>query len=184
MPSPEQNAHGRGGPNQTLGAHARFGQAEMQRLVGLARQIAINVDEIARTRNFAGNDDLILAQAAFNGQFGGFDGREHHALVDDFFGSLAEILVGVLLHLAHDQFLIERAAIHADAHGLAVVARHFADGGELFVAALAVAHVAGIDAVLVEGAGAIGIFGEQHVAVVVEIADDGRRRSRHRASAS
>ncbi len=98
---------------------------------------------------------------------------EHHALVDDFFGSLAEVVVGVLLHLAHDQFLIERAAVYADAHGLAVVARHFADRRELLVAALAVAHVAGIDAVLVERAGAIGILGEQDVAVVVKIADDG-----------
>ena len=97
---------------------------------------------------------------------------KHHALVDDFFGGLAEILVGVLLHLAHHQFLIERAAIHADAHGLAVVARDFADGGELLVAALAVAHVAGIDAVFVERARAIGIFREQDVAVVMKIADD------------
>ena len=124
-------------------------------------------------RNFAGNDDLILAQAAFERQFGGFERGEHHALVDDFFGSFAEVLVGVFLHLAHDQLLIERAAIHADAHGLAVVARDFADGGELLVAPLAVADVAGIDAVFVERAGAIGIFREQDVAVVMKIADDG-----------
>ncbi len=84
---------------------------------------------------------------------------------------LAEIAVGVLLHFAHDQLLIERAAVDADAHGLAVVARHFADGGELFVAALPGADVAGIDAVFVERARAIGIFREQHVAVVMEIAD-------------
>ena len=51
---------------------------------------------------------------------------------------LPEVLVGVLLHLAHHEFLIQRAAVDADAHGLAVVARHFADGGELFVAALSV----------------------------------------------
>ena len=50
----------------------------------------------------------------------------------------AEIFVGVLLHFVHDELLIERAAIDADAHGLAVVARDFADGGKLLVAALAV----------------------------------------------
>ena len=38
----------------------------------------------------------------------------------------------------------------------------------------ACADVAGIDAVLVEGAGAVGIFGEQDVAVVVEVADERR----------
>ena len=80
--------------------------------------------------------------------------------------------VGVLLHLAHDQLLIERAAVDADAHGLAVVAGDRADGGELLVAALAGADVAGIDAVLVERAGAIGILGQQDVAVVVKIADE------------
>ena len=40
------------------------------------------------------------------------------------------------------------------------------------------ADVAGIDAVFVERAGAIGILGEQHVAVVMEIADDGRVAAR------
>ena len=72
----------------------------------------------------------------------------------------------------HDQLLIQRAAIDADAHRLAVVARDFANGGELFVAALAGADVAGIDAVLVESFRAVGILREQHVAVVVKIADD------------
>ena len=124
--------------------------------------------------NFAGNDDLIFAQAAFEREFGRFERGEHHALVDDFFGRLAEVAVGVFLHLAHDQLLIERAAVDADAHGLAVVARDLADGGELLVAALAVADVAGIDAVFIERAGAIGIFRQQDVAVVVEIADDRR----------
>ena len=99
---------------------------------------------------------------------------EDHALIDDFFRGLTEILFRVLLHFLHHKLLIERAAIDADADGFAVVARHFANGGELFVAALAVADVAWIDAVFIERAGAIGIFREQHVAVVMEIADDRR----------
>ncbi len=80
--------------------------------------------------------------------------------------------VGIFLHLAHDQLLIERAAIDADAHGLGVIAGDGADGGELLVAALAGADVAGIDAVFVESASAIGILGQQDVAVVVKIADE------------
>ena len=125
-----------------------------------------------RPGDLAGDDDLIFAQAALQGELGGFHGGEDHALVDDLFGGEAEIAVGILLHLAHDQFLIERAAIDADAHGLAVIAGDSADRGELFVAALAGADVAGIDAVLVESASAVGIFGQQDVAVVVEIADE------------
>ena len=99
-------------------------------------------------------------------------GGKHHAVVDNLFGFLAEIFVGVLLHFKHDQLLIERAAIHPDADWLAVVARDFADGGELFIAALACANVAGVDTIFIERLGAVGIFCEQDVAVVMEIADD------------
>ena len=144
----------------------------MQGLVGFFGEIAVDGDQIAGPRNFAGDDDLVFAQAAFERQLGGLQRGEHHALVDDFFGSLAEVFVGVLLHFPHDQLLIERAAVDADANGLAVVARDLADGGELLVAPLAVAHVAGIDAVFIERAGAIGILRQQDVAVVVKIADD------------
>ena len=98
---------------------------------------------------------------------------KHHALVDDVFGRFSEVVVGIFLHFAHDEFLIQRAAVDADAHRLAVVARHLADRGKLFVAALAVADVAGIDAVFIERSRAIGIFREQDVAVVMEVADDG-----------
>src|SRR2546430_10813585 len=44
----------------------------------------------------------------------------------------------------------------------------------LFIAALACANVTRINAVFVELPGAFGIFGEQDVAVVVKIANDGR----------
>jgi hypothetical protein len=57
------------------------------------------------------------------------------------------------LHFVHDELLIQGAAIDADADWFAVVAGNFANGGKLFVAALAGADVAGIDAVLVEGFG-------------------------------
>jgi hypothetical protein len=146
----------------------------VQRLVGFAREFAIDADEVARTGNFAGNDDLIFAQAAGESEFGGLNRRENHTFVDDFLGSAAEVAVGVLLHFLHDQLLIERAAIDADADRFAVVDGDFADGGELFVAARAFADVAGIDAVFVEGFGAFGIFREKDVAVVVEVADERR----------
>ena len=130
----------------------------MQRLLGLAREVAVHLDEVLRLGNLAGNDDLVAAQAALERELGRFDRGVHHAVVDDLFGVEAEVAVGVLLHLAHHELLIERAAIDADAHRLAVVDGHFADRRELLVAPRARAHVAGIDAVLVERPRAIGIF--------------------------
>src|SRR5208283_1200159 len=49
----------------------------------------------------------------------------------------------------------------------------FDHGAEIGVAGLSDAGVAGINPVLGEVAGALGILGEQDVAVVVEVADDG-----------
>ena len=144
----------------------------MQRLFGLAGQIAIHGDQVAGPRSLARNNDLIVAQSGFEREFGGLHGRKHHALIDDLFGFQAEIFVGVFLHFGHDQLLIQGAAIDADADGFAVVASDLADGGELFVAALAGADITGIDSVFVERLGAFRIFREQHVAVVVEVADD------------
>ena len=108
-------------------------------------------------------------------EFGGLHRRQHHALADDVVRFLAEVAVGVLLHLRHDQLLVEGAAVDADADGLAVVDRDLADGGELFVAPLAGADVAGIDPVLVERPRAVGIARQQQVAVVVKVADQRRR---------
>jgi len=146
----------------------------VQGLLGLAAQVAVDADQVLRLGDFAGNNDLVAPQAALEGQLGGFDGGLHHAVVDDLFGVEAEIAVRILLHLAHDQFLVERAAIDADPDGLAVIHGDFADRCELFVAADSGADIARVDAVLIEGAGAVGVFGQQDVPVVVEIANDGR----------
>ena len=119
-----------------------------------------------------------MLQSGFKREFRRFQRGNHHAIVDDLFRFFAEIFVRVLLHLAHNQLLIERAAIHADANGLAVVPRDLADSGELLIAALSRAHVAGIDAVLVQRLRACWIFCQQHVPVVVKVADDRRSASR------
>src|SRR5262249_6782934 len=64
--------------------------------------------------------------------------------------------------------------IGADAHGLAVRQRHLDDGAELTVLFLLEPDIAGIDAVLVERLGAGRMLGEQLVADIMEITDDGR----------
>jgi hypothetical protein len=40
----------------------------VQRLIGLARQLAVNRDQVARPRDLARNDDLLLAQAGLERQ--------------------------------------------------------------------------------------------------------------------
>ena len=87
----EQNAHGGGRPDGALQAHAGFGEAEMQGLAGALGERAIDGDQMQGARDFAGDDDLIFAQAALQGELGGFDGGENHALVDDLLGGEAEI---------------------------------------------------------------------------------------------
>ena len=78
----------------------------------------------------------------------------------------------VLIHHPRQQSAIERAPVDADAHGPIVLDGRFDHGAEVVVVLLADVDVAGIDAVLGERAGAVGILPEQEVAVVVEVADD------------
>ena len=90
----------------------------------------------------------------------------------------AEIAVRVLLHLRHDELLIEGAAVDADAYRLAMVARHLADRGELLIAPAAGAHVARVDSVFVERSSAVGVPREQEMSVVVKVTDERRRAAR------
>ena len=81
---------------------------------------------------------------------------------------------GVFVHQLGQQFLIERAPVGADPDCLVVLVGDLDDVGELGVALVLEADIAGIDAVLVERLGTGRIFGEQLVADVMEIADQGR----------
>ena len=80
----------------------------------------------------------------------------------------------VLVHQLGEQFLIERTPIGADAHRLVVLVGDLDDVGELGVALVLEADIAGIDAVFVERLGAGRIVGQQLVADVMEIADQRR----------
>src|SRR6185437_15843977 len=78
---------------------------------------------------------------------------------------------GVLVHEGREEILVERAPVHSDTDGLVVRDGDLHYRTEVFVASLA-AHIAGIDPVLGERAGARGIAVEQYVPVVVEVADE------------
>ena len=93
-----------------------FGQTQMQRLIRLHRQTPIDRDQICRSRDLARDDDLIRPETAFESHFCGLESGDEHAIVQNLFRGLAQIPIGVLLHLAHDQFLVERTAVDTDAH--------------------------------------------------------------------
>ncbi len=136
------------------------------------RQVPVKGDELLGPGGLAGKDDLVLAEAAVEGQFGRLEGGEDHALGEDLLGWFPEFPVRVLLHLGHDQVLVQRPGVDADADRFPMVHRDLANGGELFVPARAVAHVARIDAVFVQSFGALGNLSQEQVAVVVEVADE------------
>ena len=104
-------------------------------------------------------------------------GRFERADDDRFEGDFARVLglgaPGVFVHQRRQQRLVERAPVDADAHRPVVFDGHLDHGAEVVVVLLADVDVARIDAVLGERAGALGIFLQQDVAVVVEVADDG-----------
>ena len=77
----------------------------------------------------------------------------------------------VLVHQLRQQFLVEAAPVDADAHRLVPAHRRLDHLAELPVALVALADVAGIDAVLGQRLGAGRVVGQQPVAVVVEVAD-------------
>src|SRR4029077_18022528 len=79
----------------------------------------------------------------------------------------------VFVHHAGEQCLIQRPPIHTDAHGLPVLRGNLDHGPEVVVVLAPDAGVAGIDAVLGQALSAGGIFGEQQVSVVMEVAYDG-----------
>ena len=163
-------------------AHAGFGQPEMQRIVGAARQFAIDRDQVLHRRHLGRQDDAVLRQADLLGARGRQQRRLHHGLVHDRARAARLVRLGVLVHQLGQQLLVERAPIGADAHRLAVFDRQLDDGRELLVLLVLEADIAGIDAVFVERLGAARMIGQKLVADVVEVADE-RHRDAHLAEA-
>ena len=170
----EERRQSGGGGYDALHAHAGFGEAEVERVVAALGEFGVDVDEVADSGDFGGEDDLVAAEAvAFGGSRvveSGDDHRFHHHVAG--FERLLE--PGVVVHHLGEERLVERAPVDADADGFLVLDGDFDHGAEVVVVLAADGAVAGIDAVLGEGFGAGGILGEELVAVVVEVADDGR----------
>ncbi len=79
--------------------------------------------------------------------------------------------LGVLVHQAGEQVLVQAAPVHANANGFVVPGRDVHHLAKLAVALVAPAHVAGVDAVFGQRLGAGRVVAQQAVAVVVKVAD-------------
>ncbi|MGY4316809.1 hypothetical protein ACVWW1_006136 [Bradyrhizobium sp. JR3.5] len=146
----------------------------MDRVVRAAHDFLIDRDQILHGRHLRRQDDPVLGHAELLGAGRRQQRRLHHRLAGHRAG-IARIGRGrVLVHQLGEQLLVERAPIGADTHRLVVLVGDLDDVGELGVALVLEADIAGIDAVLVERLGAGRILGEQLVADIVEVADQGR----------
>ena len=143
----------------------------MQGVVATPGEFAIDRDQVLHRRNLGGEYDAVLRQADLFGARGRQHRRLHHGLVHHLARIERLSRLGVFVHQAREQFLIERTPVGADAHRLVVFERHLDDGGELPVPLVLEADIAGIDAIFAERLGAAGMIGQQLVTDVVEIAD-------------
>ena len=144
----------------------------MQRIVAPRREPAIHLDQVLHARHLGRQDDAVVTQAAFLGQLGRARGTRHHRLEHHLAGIQRIGAAGVFIHHFREQLLVEASPVDPDADRFAVRQCDVDDGAEVLVAPLG-SDVAGIDAVLGEGRRALGILGEQQMAVVVEVPDDG-----------
>ena len=65
-----------GGGDDALRSEAGFGQSEMQRVVALGGQHAVDGDQILHAADLGAEDDLVAAEAVVLGGLGGFDGAD------------------------------------------------------------------------------------------------------------
>ena len=167
----QQHRQRGGGGDDTLAAHARFGQPQMERIVAARRQLAIDRDQILHAAHLHRQDNAVVAESDLLGPVRAAQGRQNHGFMHHLGGVSRHRPPGVVIHQARRQLLVEAAPVDADPYRLVVAASEFDDGGELLVLLLAAPDIAGIDAVFVEQFGAGGMVRQQPVAVEMKIAD-------------
>ena len=130
----QQDAERSGRGDDPLRAHARLGEAEMQRVVGALGEHAIDRDEVLHRRDLRGKDDAVALEADLLGARGRKQRRLHHRLAHHRarFERARRGRVGV--HQRGQQLLVERAPVGPDAHALFVADRDLDDLRELRVA--------------------------------------------------
>ena len=74
----QQRREAGGGGDEALGAHAGFGEAEVQRVVAARGEVGVDVDEVADAGDLGGEDDLVVAEAVVLGGLGGVERADDH----------------------------------------------------------------------------------------------------------
>src|SRR5262249_24367700 len=129
----QQDAHRRGRRDDALRADAGLGEAEVQRVVGTARQVAIDRDQAMHRGNLRRQDDAVARQADLLGPLRRQERRLDHRLARHFARVLGRVRARVLVHQMGEELLVERAPVGAVAHRLAVLDRGLNDRAELTI---------------------------------------------------
>ena len=156
----QENRERRTAGHDAFGAHARFGEPEMERIVASCRKTSITFHEVRHDGNFCTDNDLVVREPHLFGQCRRTERALQHGVHVDILRITRRVGAGVSVHHLREQVLVERAPVHADAHRLVVIDRRLHDGREVCIAALG-ADVPGIDAILVQRCRARRVFGQQ-----------------------
>ena len=155
----------------SLGAHAGFGQTQVQHMVGAAGQLLVHRDQVLHARDLAGQHDVVAVEANLFGPARGIQCRGDQRFVHHLPGIPGLGTLRVVVHQTRQQVLVQAAPVDADADRLVPAGGNLDHLGKLPVTLVTATDVAGVDAVLGQRLGAGRVVGQQAVAVVVEIAD-------------
>ena len=140
-------------------------------MTGALGQFAVHGDQILHTADFARQGDLPMRHAHFLRQSSGLERRSDHGLVHHLFGIPGLGACAVQVHQTGEQLLVQAAPVNADTHGLVPAHGRFNHQTELAVVLVALADIAGVDAVFGQCLRAARVVGQQTVAVVMKVAD-------------
>ena len=96
-----------GAGDDALHAHAGFGEAEVEGVVGAAGELGVDIDEVADAGDFGGEDDLVAAEAVALGGGGVVDGGDDHGFHHDVAGGQRVRELVVVVHHLGEERLIE-----------------------------------------------------------------------------
>ena len=144
----------------------------MERPGRALREIAVERNELLDFRHLAGKNDAVCREPERFRRCGRLNGALDESFSQHRLRGQKSARLHVLVHQTPEERLVERAAVHADAHRRAPLLRRLNHEGEVFFLARAFSDVSRIDAVLRERGRALRNFREELVAVVVEVADE------------
>ena len=130
----QQHCHRRRRGDDALGAHARLGQPEMQRVVAALAQAAVDRNEVLHLAHLAGDDDLFGGESPFLRLPGGTRVGTDHRFAHDLRGFERRGKAGIIVHHAGEELLVELPQFTPMPTGLVVGQGALDHRGELLVA--------------------------------------------------